>query len=49
MRFFKTTGLYVLPLFLGLLFFAASLTPTLIPRDWLIQGALAASSWPWGI
>lgn len=40
MRFFNRTGLYVLPLFLGLLFFAASLTPTLIPRSWLIQGAL---------
>lgn len=40
MRFFNKTGLYVLPLFLGLLFFAASLTPTLIPRSWLIQGVL---------
>ncbi|WP_341864236.1 alpha/beta-hydrolase family protein [Gymnodinialimonas sp. 57CJ19] len=37
---FDRTGLYVLPLFLGLLFFAASLTPTLIPRSWLVQGAL---------
>ena len=40
MRFFDRTGLYVLPLFLGLLFFAASLTPTLIPRSWLVQGIL---------
>ncbi|WP_112323029.1 alpha/beta hydrolase [Oceanibium sediminis] len=31
---------YVLPLALGLLFFAASLTPTLIPRDWVVQGGL---------
>jgi uncharacterized membrane protein len=40
MRFFDRTGLYLLPLFLGLLFFAASLTPTLIPRSWLVQGIL---------
>ncbi|PVA07778.1 alpha/beta hydrolase [Thalassorhabdomicrobium marinisediminis] len=40
MRYFDRTGLYVLPLFLGLLFFAASLTPTLIPRSWLVQGIL---------
>lgn len=40
MRFFDRTGLYVLPLFLGLLFFAASLTPTLIPRSAFVQGAL---------
>ena len=40
MRLFDRTGLYVLPLFLGLLFLAASLTPTLIPRNWLIQGVL---------
>lgn len=40
MSFFNRTGLHVLPLFLGLLFFAASLTPTLIPRDWLVQGIL---------
>lgn len=40
MRIFNRTGLYVLPLFLGLLFFAASLTPTLIPRSWLVQGIL---------
>ncbi|WP_108482026.1 alpha/beta hydrolase [Oceaniglobus ichthyenteri] len=40
MKFFKLTGLYVLPLFLGLLFFATSLTPTLIPRSWLVQGIL---------
>ena len=39
-RLFIRTGLYVQPLFLGLLFFAASLTPTLIPRSWLVQGAL---------
>nr|WP_306263999.1 alpha/beta-hydrolase family protein [Pararhizobium sp. IMCC3301] len=40
MRFFNRTGLTVLPLLLGLLFFAASLTPSLIPRDWLVQGVL---------
>lgn len=40
MRFLNRTGLQVLPLLLGLLFFAASLTPTLIPRSWLVQGAL---------
>lgn len=40
MKLLDKTGLYVLPLCLGLLFFAASLTPTLIPRDWLVQGAL---------
>lgn len=32
--------LYMLPLALGLLFFAGSLTPTLIPRDWVVQGVL---------
>jgi uncharacterized membrane protein len=40
MKYFNRTGLYVLPLFLGGLFFAASLTPTLIPRSWLVQGIL---------
>ncbi len=40
MKLFSRTGLYVLPLFLGLLFFATSLTPTLIPRSWLLQGVL---------
>jgi uncharacterized membrane protein len=30
-----------LPLLLGLVFFAASLTPSLIPRPWFVQGALA--------
>ncbi len=40
MHLFNRTGLYVLPLFLGLLFFATSLTPTLIPRNWLVQGVL---------
>lgn len=34
----------VLPLLAGLLFFAASLTPSLIPRDWLMQGVLAGVS-----
>ena len=28
------------PLCLGLAFFAASLTPSLIPRGWLVQGVL---------
>lgn len=30
----------ILPLLAGLLFFAASLTPSLIPRDWFVQGFL---------
>lgn len=33
-------GLYTLPLCLGLLFLAGSLTPSLIPRDWVVQGIL---------
>ena len=37
----RIVGLAIMPLLLGLLFFAASLTPSLIPRGWLIQGALA--------
>ncbi len=40
MRVFHKSGLTILPLLLGLLFFAASLTPSLIPRDWLVQGIL---------
>ncbi|TDT77984.1 putative membrane protein [Litoreibacter halocynthiae] len=40
MRMIKGTGLAVLPLLLGLLFLAASLTPSLIPREWLVQGVL---------
>ncbi len=36
----RRSGLRILPLCLGLLFFAASLTPSLIPREWLVQGAL---------
>lgn len=39
-RIFGKSGLMVLPLLLGLLFFAASLTPSLIPRDSLLQGGL---------
>ena len=34
-------GFAVLPLLLGLVFFSASLTPSLIPRPWIVQGALA--------
>ncbi|MFD0981430.1 alpha/beta hydrolase [Tropicimonas aquimaris] len=34
-------GLSILPLLLGLLFFEASLTPSLIPRSWQLQGVLA--------
>lgn len=34
----------VLPLLMGLLLAAASLTPSLIPRGWLLQGALAGMS-----
>ncbi|WP_323036491.1 alpha/beta hydrolase [Pararhodobacter sp.] len=40
MRYLRAPGLAVLPLLLGLLFFATSLTPSLIPRDWLVQGVL---------
>lgn len=36
-------GLNLMPLLLGLLFFAASLTPSLIPRDWVTQGVLGGS------
>lgn len=36
----KMPRFYILALTLGLLFFAASLTPTLIPRGWVVQGAL---------
>lgn len=38
---FPVPRLSILPLLLGLLFFAASLTPSLIPRDAIVQGALA--------
>lgn len=34
----------VLPLLVGLLLATASLTPSLIPRDWVMQGALAGVS-----
>ena len=40
MRYLDKIGLAFVPLLLGLLFFAASLTPSLIPRDWLVQGIL---------
>lgn len=40
MRIFNSTGLTMTPLLLSLLFFAASLTPSLIPRDWMVQGVL---------
>lgn len=40
MHVFDRSGLRLLPLLLGLLFFAASLTPSLIPREWLVQGVL---------
>ena len=40
MRIFNKTGLTILPMLLGLLFFEASLTPSLIPREWLVQGVL---------
>ncbi|WP_099827504.1 alpha/beta hydrolase [Oceaniglobus indicus] len=43
MRVLHRTGLYVLPLCLGLLSLAASLTPSLIPRDWLVQGVLGGT------
>ena len=34
----------LLPLLIGLLFVAASLTPSLVPRDWVMQGVLAGAS-----
>ncbi|MTH77668.1 alpha/beta hydrolase [Paracoccus aestuariivivens] len=34
----------ILPLLAGLLMAAASLTPSLIPRDWILQGVLAGTS-----
>jgi uncharacterized membrane protein len=37
----RLLGLALLPLWLGLLFFAGSLTPSLIPRPWVLQGVLA--------
>ncbi|WP_417603250.1 alpha/beta hydrolase [Primorskyibacter flagellatus] len=40
MRIFDRSGLKILPFLLGLLFFAASLTPSLIPREWVVQGVL---------
>lgn len=39
----KPLGISLLPLFLGLLFFAASLTPSLIPRCWALQGILGGT------
>lgn len=39
----KPLGISLLPLFLGLLFFAASLTPSLIPRGWILQGILGGA------
>lgn len=61
MQLYRRTGLTILPLLLALLFFAASLTPSLIPRDWLVQGVLGglvaalgyligrAVTWVWGL
>lgn len=40
MQLLRKSGLIFLPFLLGLLLFAASLTPSLIPRDWLMQGVL---------
>ncbi|WP_241963249.1 alpha/beta hydrolase [Paracoccus suum] len=40
MRVGRSLGVSLLPLFLGLVLFAASLTPSLIPRAWAVQGAL---------
>ncbi|MFS4438148.1 alpha/beta hydrolase [Paracoccaceae bacterium GXU_MW_L88] len=40
MRALRPLGLSLLPVYLGLLFFAASLTPSLIPRGALVQGVL---------
>lgn len=38
---FRETHVSLLPLSVGLVFFAASLTPSLIPREWFVQGVLA--------
>ena len=43
MHFFSKTGLIFLPFLLSLLFLAGSLTPSLIPRDWLVQGVLGGT------
>ena len=37
----RETPIPVLPLSVGLVFFAAALTPSLIPREWLLEGVLA--------
>jgi uncharacterized membrane protein len=37
---FRETHVSLLPLAIGLVFFAASLTPSLIPREWFVQGVL---------
>ena len=37
---FRETHVSLLPLAVGLVFFAASLTPSLIPREWFVQGVL---------
>lgn len=39
--FFRRLPFAIFPLAIGLCCFAASLTPSLIPRDWVLQGALA--------
>ncbi|WP_113911872.1 alpha/beta hydrolase [Roseovarius dicentrarchi] len=40
MRILNLFGVMIFPLLVGLLLFAASLTPSLIPREWPAQGAL---------
>ena len=40
MTFFKGVAFHSMPMTLGLVLFAASLTPSLTPRDWIIQGIL---------
>jgi uncharacterized membrane protein len=40
MRLLDRAGLKMAPLLLAILFFSASLTPSLIPRGWLVQGVL---------
>ncbi|ESR23758.1 hypothetical protein N177_2988 [Lutibaculum baratangense AMV1] len=37
----RVLGMAILPLLLGIFFFSASLTPSLIPRDWVVQGVFA--------
>jgi len=41
LKMLRLPTIAIVPLSVGLVFFAASLTPSLIPRGWLLQGVLA--------